>query len=73
MLGLHVKKLAIIGNISMAVTYSREDVKKVSNVKDLEIVKCITWNIKLNKCNEEVFALLNLGSRAQVDSQAYTA
>ena len=71
--GFCAKKLAVIGNTSVPVTDSREDTvtKETSVTRDLEIVKCITWNVKLNQGNEEVPALLDLGSEANLISQAY--
>ena len=38
----YVKKLAFIGNTSVPVTDSREGLKKISVVQDLETIKCIT-------------------------------
>ena len=52
---------------------SREDLEEISVVRDLETVKCITWKIKLNKGNEEVSALLDSGSEANLISRAYAA
>ena len=69
----YVKKLAVIGNTSVLVTDSREDLEETSVVQDLEIVKCITWNVKLNQGNEEVAALLDSGSEANLISRAYAA
>ena len=65
--GSCAKKLAVIGNTSVPVTDSRED-KEETSVQDLETVKCITWNIKLNQGNEEVPALLDSGSEANLIS-----
>ena len=56
----------------MPVTDSRENsVTKVSVIQELETVKSITWNIKLNPGNEEVPALLDSGSKANLISPAY--
>ena len=57
----------------MSVTDSKEDLEKKSIVRDLETVKCITWNVKLNEGNEEVSALLDSGSEANLISRAYAA
>ncbi len=67
------KKLAIIGNTSVPVTDSRKDLEEISVVRDLETVKCITWNVKLNQSNEEVSTLLDSGSEANLISRAYAA
>lgn len=47
--------------------------EETSAVWDLETFKCITWNVKLNKGNEEVSALLDSGSEANLISRAYAA
>ena len=54
-------------------TDSREDLEEKSIVQDLETVKCITWNVKLNESNEEVYALLDSGSWANLISRGYAA
>lgn len=50
----------------MPVTDSKEDLKQKSIIQDLEIVKCIIWNVKLNKDNEKVFVLLDSGNKANL-------
>lgn len=57
----------------MPVTDSKEDLDKGSPARDLETVKCITWNVKLNKGNKEVLALLDSGSEANLISQGYAS
>lgn len=39
--------------------------------RDLETVKCMTWNVKLNQANEEVPALVGSGSEVNLISRAY--
>lgn len=56
----------------MPVTDSRKD-KEDTSVQDLETIKCITWNVKLNQGNEEVPALLDSDSEANLISWAYAA
>lgn len=58
------KKLVVIGNTSTSMTDSKEELKEKSIIWDLEIVKCITWNVKLNKDNEEMSALLDSSNKA---------
>ena len=67
------KKLAVIGNASASMTDSREDPKEGSLDRELETVKCITWNVKLNKGHEEVSALIDSGSEANLISRGYAA
>ena len=66
--GSSVKKLLVIGNTFVPMTDSREDLEEISIVQDLEIVKCIIWNIQLNQSNEKVAALLDSGSEANLIS-----
>lgn len=58
------KKLAVNNNTFVLVTDSKKDTKKTLVVWDLEIVKYIIWNVKLNGGNKEVYALQDLGSKA---------
>ena len=66
----YAKKLAVISNTSLPGTDSRENtVKEEPSVSwDLETVKCITWNVKLNQGHEEVPALLDSSSKANLIS-----
>ncbi len=48
---------------------SREDLEKAFLDQNLETVKCITWNVKLNKGNEEVSAWTNSKSKANLISR----
>lgn len=57
----------------MTVTDSRDNTKESSIIWDPEIVKCITWNVKLNQGNKDVLALLDSGSKANLIFQAYVA
>lgn len=65
------KKPAVIGNTSVPVTDNRGELEEGPTFKDLETVKCITWNIKLNQGKEKVPAPLDSGSKANLISQAY--
>ena len=56
MLRSYAKKLAIMSKTSMLVTDSREHLQEAIDIQDLETIKCITWNVKLIKGNEEVSA-----------------
>ena len=49
-------------------TDGKGDLEKASVDRELEKVKCITWNVKLKKSNEEVSALIDCGSEANVIS-----
>ncbi len=69
----YAKKLAVIRNISAPMTDSRENLEEASPDRELETVKCITWNIKLNKNNEEVLALIDSGSEANLISRGFVA
>ena len=73
MLGSYVKKRAVIGNISVPMIDSKRDLKKTSYIQNLEKVKCIIWNIKLNQGNKEVAALLDSDNKANLIFQAYEA
>ena len=53
-------------------TDGRGDLEKSSVDGELEKVKCITWNIKLKKSNEEVSALIDFGSEANLISRGYS-
>lgn len=64
----YAQKLAVIGNASMLGTDKKEELKEDSISWDLEIVKCITWNVKLNKDNKEVSTLLDSGNEANLIS-----
>ena len=57
----------------MPVTDYKEDPDEAAPARDLETVKCITWNMKLNKGNEEVLALLDSGSEANLISRGYAS
>lgn len=52
-------------------TNSRGDLDEIPLARDLETVKCITWNVKLSKGNEEVLALLDSGNEANFISGGY--
>lgn len=67
----YTKKLAIIRTISMLVIDCRKDLEKTSVIQDLEIIKYIIWNIKLNQGNKEVFALLNSSSKVNLIFYTY--
>lgn len=54
-------------------TDNKKELKKASLDRKLEIVKCITYNVQLNKGNKEVSALINFESEANLISQGYTA
>ena len=69
----YAKKLAVIGNASAPMTDSRENLEEASLDRELETVKCITWNVKLNKGNEKVLALIDSGSEANLISRGYEA
>ena len=60
------KKLAVISNTSMLITVSKKDLEEKLVVRDLETVKCITWNVKLNKGNKKVSVLLDSGNKANL-------
>ena len=60
------KKQAVIGNTSIPLTDSRKDLDKGLFARDLEIVKCITWNVKLIKNNKGILALLEFDSKANL-------
>ena len=68
----YAKKLAVIRNTSAPMIDSREGLEKASLNREFGIVKCITWNVKLNKGNEEVSALINSIGEANLIIQAYT-
>ena len=53
-------------------TDSKEALEKAFLDQKLETVKCITYNVKLNKCNKEVLALINSRSEANLISQGYS-
>lgn len=57
----------------MPVTDGEEDLDKGLFTRDLETVKCINWNNKFNKNNEEVLASLDSGSERNSIFQEYKA
>lgn len=57
----------------MPMTDNKENLKKKSVIQDLKTIKYITSNVKLNKGNKKVSALLDLDSEANLISQAYAA
>ncbi len=57
----------------MPMTDSKEDLEEASLDRKLETIKCITYNVKLNKGNEEVLALIDSGSEANLISRGYAA
>lgn len=67
-----LKKIAIIGNISVPVTDSKEDLKQKSIIQDLKTIKYIISKVKLNKDNEKVSVLLDSGGKANFIFWAYT-
>ncbi len=67
----YAKKLAVIENASAPMTDSRENLEEASLDRELETVKCITWNVKLHKGNEKVLALIDSGSEANLISRGY--
>lgn len=67
----HAKQLVVINTISISVTNIGKKLEKELIIKDLERVKCITWNVKLNKSNKEVSTLIDSGSEANLIFQAY--
>ena len=64
----YTKKLAITGNTSMPVINNRGDLNKSPPIENMETIKCITWNIKLNKNNQTVLALLDSDSETNLIS-----
>ncbi len=52
-------------------TDSRKELEKASLDCELDRVKCITWNIKLNKGNQEVSALTDFRIEANLIYRAY--
>lgn len=46
----------------------KEDLDKAAPTYDLETIKCIILNMKLNKGNEEVLTLLNSGIKVNLIS-----
>ncbi len=67
------KKLAVIINASVPVTDSKENLEDGSDVRDLQTVKCISLNVKLDKGNDEVSSLFDSGSEANLISRGYAA
>ena len=67
------KKLAVIGNASASITNCRKDLEEVSVNQKLDTVKCIPWNVELNKGNEEVLAIIDFESEANLIVQGYLA
>lgn len=57
----------------ISVTDGEENLEKKSIVQDLKTVRCITYNIQLDKCNEEMSALPYSGSEANLISWLYAA
>ena len=68
----YVKKLAVIGNASESKTDSKEYLKKAFLDQKLETVKCITYNFKLYKGNEELSTLIDSGNKANLISRGYS-
>lgn len=66
-----IKKLAVIGNTFVSVKDSRENLKEKLVIWDLKIIKFIIWNVKLNKSNKEVLALLDSGNKVYFIFRAY--
>ena len=50
------KKLAMISKTFVLVTDGREHLEEAIVIQDLKTIKCITWNVKFTKSNEEVSA-----------------
>lgn len=48
-----------------------EDLNKAVLTSDLKTIKCISWNIKLNKYKKEVLVLFNSSSEANLIFQGY--
>lgn len=48
-----------------------KDLDKAVLTSDLETIKCISWNIKLNKCNKEVLVLFNSSNEANLIFPGY--
>lgn len=57
----------------MPVTDSKEDVNESPPTRNLETTKYITWNVKFNNGIEEVLALFDSGSKANLISRAYVS
>lgn len=55
----------------MPVTDIKKELEKNPTIKDVYIVKYITWNVKLNKGNEEVFVLFDLCNKTNLICQVY--
>ena len=66
-------KLAVLGNTFESMTERKKDLKKPFLDKELETVKDIICNAKLNKGNEGVLALIDFVSEANLISQEYSA
>lgn len=62
------KKQVVLGNVFMPVIDRREEQKEDFITLDLETVKCIKQNVKLNEDNKEVFFLLDSDNEANLIS-----
>ncbi len=65
----YAKKLAVISNASTPINDGKENLEEASLDQKLDTFNCITCNIKLNKNNEKVSALIDSGSEANLISQ----
>ncbi len=61
----------MIENASAPMTDSRDELEEAFVNRELETVKCITWNVKLNKANAKVSALIDCGNEANLISRGY--
>ena len=68
----YAKKLAVVCNSSAPRIDSKEDLEEGSLDQKLETVRYITYNVKLNKVNEEVSTLIDSGSETKLISWGYT-
>lgn len=68
----HTKKLAVIRNVSAPIIDIKKDLEKASLYHKLETVKRISYNVNLNKENEEVLTLINSAIEAHLLSQGYS-